>query len=132
MWRYYNPNPVAAREEDCAIRAVCAALGISWDEAFDMIARNAKQMGAMMHNNAAWGSVLRQHGFTKRIIPNSCPNCYTAQDFCEDFPRGVYVLGFDRHTATVRDGVLMDTWNSLDEIPIFYWTRERMTDDGME
>lgn len=132
MWKYFNPNPVAAREEDCAIRAVCAALGISWDRAFDMIADNAKQMGAMMHNNAAWGSVLRQHGFTKRIIPNSCPNCYTAADFCHDHPRGVYVLGFDRHTATVRDGVLMDTFDSLDEIPIFYWTRERMNDNGME
>ena len=132
MWKYFNPNPVAAREEDCAIRAVCAALGISWDEAFDMIAHNAKQMGAMMHNNAAWGSVLRERGFTKRIIPNSCPNCYTAADFCHDHPRGVYVLGFDRHTATVRDGVLMDTFDSLDEIPIFYWTRERMNNDGME
>lgn len=132
MWKYFNPNPVAAREEDCAIRAVCAALGISWDRAFDMIADNAKQMGAMMHNNAAWGSVLRQHGFTKRIIPNSCPNCYTAADFCHDHPRGVYVLGFDRHTATVRDGVLMDTFDSLDEIPIFYWTRERTNDNGME
>ena len=132
MWRYFNPNPVAAREEDCAIRAVCAALGISWDEAFDMIAHNAKQMGAMMHNNAAWGSVLRQHGFTKRIIPNTCPECYDAGDFCMDHPRGVFVLGFDRHTATVRDGVLLDTFDSLDEIPIFYWTRERMNDNGME
>jgi SNF2 family DNA or RNA helicase len=27
MWRYFNPNPVAAREEDCAVRAVSAALG---------------------------------------------------------------------------------------------------------
>lgn len=47
-WEYFNPNPVAAREEDCAVRAVSAALGISWDKAFDMIAHNAKQMGAVM------------------------------------------------------------------------------------
>lgn len=124
MYRYFNSNPVAAREQDCAIRAVSAALGISWDEAFDLIAYNAKQMGATMNNNAAWGSVLRQHGFTKRIIPNSCPDCYSAEDFCYDHPEGVYVLGFDMHTAAVIDGVLLDTWNSSEEIPTYYWSRE--------
>lgn len=124
MWLYFNPNPTAARAEDCAIRAVCAALNISWDEAFDMIAHNAKQMGAMMHNNAAWGSVLRQNGFTKHIIPNSCPDCYDAADFCIDHPRGVFVLGFDTHTATVIDGVLLDTWDSSNEIPVYFWSKE--------
>lgn len=122
-WVYYNPNPVAAREEDCAVRAVSAALGVSWDEAFDMIAHNAKQMGAMMHRDAAWGSVLRQHGFRKKIIPNSCPNCYTAEDFCIDNPDGIFVLGFGTHTAAVIDGTLLDTWRSSDEIPIYVWYR---------
>jgi len=73
MYRYFNSNPVAAREQDCAIRAVSAALGISWDEAFDLIAYNAKQMGATMNNNAAWGGVLRQHGFKRYIVPDYSP-----------------------------------------------------------
>lgn len=124
MWEFFNPNPVAAREEDCAVRAVSAALDISWDEAFDLIAHNAKQMGAMMHRDAAWGSVLRQHGFRKKLIPNSCPECYTAEDFCLDNPDGVYVLGFGTHTAAVVDGTLMDTWDSRDEIPVYVWYRK--------
>ena len=123
MWKFYNPNPVAAREEDCAVRAVSAALGISWDEAFDLIAENAKQMGATMNRNAAWGSVLRQHGFRKQIIPNTCPDCYSAEEFCIDHPEGVYVLGFDGHTAAVIDGTLLDTWDSSDEIPTYFWWR---------
>lgn len=124
-FEYFNPNPVAAREEDCAVRAVSAALGISWDEAFDLIAHNAKQMGAMMHRDAAWGSVLRQHGFKRAIIPNSCPDCYTAEDFCIDNPNGTYVLGFGTHTAAVVDGgVLLDSWDSSDEIPIYVWYRD--------
>ena len=122
-WMYFNPNPVAAREEDCALRAVSAALGISWEEAFDLIAHNAKQMGAMMHRDAAWGSVLRQHGFYRSVIPNSCPDCYTAEDFCLDNPDGVFVLGFGTHTAAVIDGYLMDTWDSSDEVPIYVWYR---------
>ena len=122
-WRYFNPNPVAAREEDCAVRAVSAALDISWDEAFDMIAHNAKQMGAMMHRDAAWGSVLRQHGFRKRLIPNSCPDCYTANDFCEDNPHGIFVAGTGTHAICIIDGVILDTWPSGDEPIIYVWYR---------
>lgn len=124
MWIEYNPNPIANNVEDCAVRAVSIALNVSWDEAFDMIAKNAKQMGVMMHNNAAWGSVLRQHGFNRAIIPNRCPDCYTAEDFCMDHPKGVYVLGFGTHTATVIDGDIYDTWNSSNEIPIYYWYKK--------
>lgn len=124
MWIEYNANPVSNRVEDCAVRAVAVALDIPWDDAFDLIAYNAKQMGTMMHSNAAWGSVLRQHGFVREAVPNSCPDCYTAYDFCIDHPEGVYVLGFGSHTATVINGNLIDTWNSSFEIPQFYWYRK--------
>ena len=124
MWIEYNANPVSNRVEDCAVRAVAVALDVSWDDAFDMIAHNAKQMGTMMHSNAAWGSVLRQHGFIREAVPNSCPDCYTAYDFCIDHPKGVYVLGFGSHVATVINGNLIDTWNSSFEIPQFYWYRK--------
>jgi len=121
MWRKYNPNPVSNSTGDCAIRAVCAALGVDWDTAFDMIAARAKQMGEIMESNAVWGSVLRQHGFNRAIIPNTCPDCYTVEDFCIDHPRGVYVLGFSGHVATVIDGQVWDSWDSTGEIPIYYW-----------
>lgn len=120
-YEYFNPNPVAAKTRDCAIRAVAAALDISWDNAFDLISERAKQMGETMEANAAWGSVLRQHGFVREIIPSTCPDCYSARDFCLDHPRGIYVLGFGTHVATVIDGVLLDSWDSSDETPQYYW-----------
>ena len=123
MFTYYNANPVAAREEDCAVRAVSAALGISWDEAFDLIAHNAKQMGSMMHRDAAWGSVLRQHGFIRRIIPNSCADCYSIKDFTIDHPFGDYVLGTGTHAVAVIDGDILDIWDSSYETPQYYWER---------
>lgn len=121
MWIEYNSNPIANNAEDCAVRAVALALGIPWDEAFDEIAIMAKNMGVMPHNNAAWGAVLRRHGFKRAIIPNTCPECYTAEDFCNDNPEGVYVLGFGTHTATAINGNLYDTWDSSQELPIYFW-----------
>lgn len=121
MWVKFNPNPVGRSVGDCSVRAVSAALGISWDDAHDLLSESAKLMGDMPSSDSVWGAVLRQNGFNRAAIPNTCPDCYTADDFCRDHPRGVYVLGFGGHVATVIDGDLWDSWNSLKSIPQFYW-----------
>lgn len=123
MWRYYQPNPAGRSVGDCSVRAVSAALDVSWDEAFDLLAHNAREMCDMPSADAVIGSVLRQHGFVRSIIPSSCPDCYTIGEFAEDFPRGVYVLGTGQHVATIIDGVILDSWDSSNEIPMFMWRR---------
>ena len=89
-----------------------------------MLANNAYQMGDVISADSVWGSVLRQHGFYRSYLLNDCPDCYTAEDFAEDHPQGTYVLGFGGHVATIKDGELMDAWDSSKEIPQFVWYRE--------
>lgn len=124
MWIEYNGNPTGRRVGDCAVRAISVALGIDWEAAFALLAVNAFQMGDMLSSDAVWGSVLRQHGFYRAAVPDTCPDCYTAADFARDHPHGVYVLGFGGHVACVRDGYLYDSWDSSKEIPQFYWYRK--------
>ena len=124
-WHFYNPNPVSRNVDDCSVRAVAAALGIDWETAFAMIASNAFQMGDMPSSNAVWGSVLRQHGFKRSVVPNNCPDCYTAEQFAADRPEGVYVLGFGDHVATVIDGEIYDSWDSSKEIPQYFWWKAK-------
>lgn len=124
MWRYYNPNPAGRTVGDCSIRAVARALGMSWDEAYETVCRAGQAMADMPSSNSVWGAVLRKNGFVRRSIPDRCPDCYTAEDFLRDHPRGIYVLGFGGHVATAADGDLYDSWDSLQEIPQYYWTRE--------
>lgn len=124
LWVEYNPNPTGRRVNDCAVRAVAKALNISWEQAYALIVTNGYAMGDMPSSNSVWGSVLRQHGFYRKIIDNDCPDCYTAKDFLLDHPHGVYVLGFDKHTATAVNGRLYDSWNSLNELPQYYWFRK--------
>ena len=122
-WVYYNPSPTGRNVGDCAVRAVAKALDTDWETAFALIAANAFQMGDVISANAAWGSVLRQHGFQRTALPPTCPDCYTAEDFATDHPRGTYVLGFGNHTATIKDGRLFDSWDSSQEIPQYYWEK---------
>ena len=124
MWREYNPNPVGRKVGDCAIRALTVALNVDWETAYLLAAMNGLQMGDMPSADSVWGAVLRQNGFYRKSIPNSCPDCYTAENFADDHPRGIYVLGFGGHVATVKDGVLYDSWDSSKEIPQYFWYKE--------
>lgn len=124
MWVEYNPSPTGRRVGDCAVRAIAKALNLDWEQAFAKIAINAFAMGDMPSSDSVWGAVLRQNGFYRQSLPNTCPDCYTAEDFCKDHPRGVYVLGFGGHVATVKDGILYDSWNSSKESPQFVWYKK--------
>lgn len=124
MYVEYNPNPVGRKVGDCAVRAIAKALNKSWEDAYVLIADAGYKMGDMPSSDSVWGAVLRQNGFYRRSIPNSCPDCYTAEDFCKDHPNGIYVLGFGGHVATVKDGCLYDSWDSSKEIPIYVWYRK--------
>ena len=126
------PNPVARRVGDCSVRAVAKALNTDWETAFVMLASNAYAMGDVISSDAVWGATLRQEGFSRKTLPDTCPDCYNALDFCEDHPKGTYVLGFGGHVATVVDGDLYDSWDSSMEIPMFYWYRKEEEEDGIQ
>lgn len=124
MWIEYNDNPTGRRVDDCAVRAVSVALGVDWEKAYSMMAVNGYLMGDMPSANSVWGSVLRQHGFSRESLPDYCPDCYTAEDFANDHPKGTYVLGFGTHVATVIDGNIFDSWDSSKEIPQYFWRKK--------
>lgn len=124
MWKEYNPNPVARNVGDCSVRAIAKALDITWEQAYALTAANGFAMGDMPSADSVWGAVLRQHGFRRKAIPDTCPDCYTADNFCEDNPDGVFVLAFGGHVATVVDGDLYDSWDSGNCVPQYFWYKE--------
>lgn len=123
-WVEYNPNPDGIRVGDCAVRAVAKAFGDRWETAFARIALQGFIMRDMPSSDAVWGAVLRQRGFVRQAVPNTCPECYTAEDFCRDHQQGTFVLAFGGHVATVVDGNLYDSWDSTKEIPMYFYTME--------
>ena len=124
MYIEYNPNPCGRRVGDCAVRALSKALDTSWEGAYLMLALNGLQMCDMPSSDSVVGSVLRQNGFVRKAISNTCPDCYDAEEFCKEFPAGVYVAFFGGHVACIRDGNLYDAWDSSHEIMQYYWTKE--------
>ena len=124
----YNANPVNNRVGDCVIRAISKATGNTWEEIYTKIALQGFLMSDMPSANRVWMAYLKKIGFKKYLVPDTCPDCYTVQDFCIDHPVGIYVLWVDGqqngHVVCVVDGNYYDTWDSGYEFPIFYWRKE--------
>ncbi len=125
MFRYFNPNPRnISGVGDCAVRASAKALGISWNTAYFDLAVQGYLLADMPSSNMVINSYLLANGFTKHIISDSCPDCYTIRDFAMDHPVGTYILGTGTHVVTVVAGVYYDTWDSGDEVPLYYYHKE--------
>lgn len=124
MWIPYNPNPHGKRVGDCVVRAITKLTGKTWEQVYAGIVVEGFLYGDMPSSNSIWGSYLKRHGYTREVIPNTCPECYTVQDFCNDHPEGLYLLALSGHVVAVENGDFYDTWDSGDETPIYYWTKE--------
>ena len=120
---FYNPNPAGRFVGDCTIRAICKLTDQDWDTVYVGTAFQGFMAKDMPSGNATWGAYLRRQGYIRQIIPNSCPDCYTVKDFCRDNSRGRFLLALDQHVVAVVDGDYYDTWDSGNEIPIYYWMK---------
>ena len=124
MYINYNPNPIAARVGDCAVRALCRALDQEWDKTYIDMCIYGLINSDMPSANHVWGRMLKDNGFTRYIVPDSCPDCYTVEGFLSDHKEGIYVIGTNGHVLTAIDGNYYDTWDSGSEVPIYYWHKE--------
>ena len=123
MFVYTNPNPNKKLVGDCVIRAVSIVLDQTWLETYDGITAVGRELRDMPSSNAVWDAYLRDRGYVKHIIPDTCPECYRVSDFCWDHPSGDYLLATGTHVIAVLNGDYYDTWDSGDEVPIYFYER---------
>lgn len=119
-----NPNPKGSYVGDCVIRALCIAFNEPWNEIYVGVCIEGYLLCDMPSSNRVWGEYLKNRGYTRHMIPGDCPNRYSVRDFCSELFKGTYILGTGTHVLTVIDGNYYDTWDSGDEQPIYYWTKE--------
>lgn len=125
MWIKYNPNPLGKNVGDCGIRAISKATNQDWRSSYAELSLNGAVMGDMPNANSVLGACLHKHGYRRKIIPDDCLDCYayTVKDFCRDHPKGEFVLLLSNHIVAVKDGDFYDTWDSGNEVPIYYYEK---------
>lgn len=123
-WQYFNPNPENNLVGDCTIRAISKALNQDWEQTYIDLCLQGFVMHDMPSSNNVWGKYLKSKGFVRGIIPNTCPDCYTIADFCDDNPQGIYLVTTGSHIVCVINGSYYDTWDSGSEVPIYYFVKK--------
>ena len=129
MYIQKNLNPANKQVGDCVIRAISIMTDMSWDCVYMGLCTEGYTMYDMPSSNAVWGAYLTDKGYKRYIIPNTCPNCYSVQQFCMDYPKGKYLLATGNHAVTVIDGDYYDSWDSGEEVPIYLYTKDAMNNE---
>ena len=123
MYIYYNPNPLKLSVGDCTIRAISKVTNQTWKQTYLDLLTQGFIMYDMPSSNRVWSELLKMYGFRKFYISDMCPDCYTIKEFCYDHPIGEYVVGTGEHVVAVINGNYYDSWDSGNEIPIYYFER---------
>lgn len=110
--------------DDCVVRAIATATGKSWDDAFIELSIEAYKQKDLINSNKVWSKYLLDNGFIKRNLPDTCPVCYTVNDFAEDNRTGIFIVGDGSHAIAVVDGHYIDTWDSGDRTVLFFFEKE--------
>lgn len=117
----YNPNPAEHDTGDCVIRAICKALGMEWENVYMALTLKGLQMSMWGDTNAVWEAYLREKGYLRKAIPNTCPDCYSIADFAADNPKGTFIVATGSHVVCVKDGDYHDSWDSGALVPSYFF-----------
>ena len=118
-----NINPDGLRVGDCTVRAIAEALGQSWEQTYIDLALQGLIMKDMPSADHVWGEYLRSKGFRSHLVPEGKYGPITVEEFAARHPMGTYILAISGHVVCVKDGDWLDSWDSGNEIPIYFWMK---------
>lgn len=124
LYIYFNPNPKGKSTGDCVIRMICAITGYDWRTAYLGLSQTVLEEYEMPSDNDIWESYLKQLGFRKYLLPDTCPRCYTVKQFTYDHPKGFFVACTGSHVVAVMNGHYFDAWDSGNEVVSYFFAFE--------
>lgn len=122
-YRNLNTNPDGNDSEDCTVRAISLFLNKPWDDVYWDLSIEGFIMKRILVEDLVWSRYLEKQGCNFSRIPNECPMCYTVSQFAKEHNYGRYLLKVKSHVVCVSNGYYYDTWDSGNEIVLYYWYR---------
>ena len=132
---YFNPNPNAKtfksgkpkswHIQDDAVRAICKALEITWEEAYQLLDKIAISRFTIISDKDVVDTVLKDNGF--KYITHGKPKPGEKRpmisDFVETHKSGIYIAYLRDYYVTIVNGVMYDVNNHDDGVVYSYWTK---------
>ena len=122
----YNANTRNKNVGDCVKRALSYAYGVDYDEISRQLNRMKGETGSDVFNdNKVWRRFVYKNGGI--MIPDKDYKGITEEEFCEQYPQGVYIcltgkeVGKSSHLVCIFNGDIIDSWNSSNYVVIEAW-----------
>lgn len=115
MFKYYNANPQKLLINDCVLRSISVAEGITWNECQEKLSYLANKK-AMLLNDVEFVEEYLDNRY-----PRECCSNMTVGEFAKECPKGHYVVTMNGHITAIIDNVIVDTFDCSDRIMWCCW-----------
>ena len=128
-FKYYNANPKGRISSDCVIRAICTAMGVSWETVIREMTEVGIEIGEVVNGTKTIEAYLKKHGWVKMKQPRKADNTkYTGKEFCRKFKK-IYKTPIvanigGHHTVCIKDGKIHDIWDCTDSCIGNFWIKQ--------
>jgi hypothetical protein len=121
MFKYYNAHPEKKKVGDCVLRSYCTAIHKDYKETRLELNRAARAMG-LTYKNKKFINKYFDGKFERMSFPAiaGCPRM-NGERFCEEYPKGTYILYMAHHNSVCIDGVIYDTWDCSEKCVYLAW-----------
>lgn len=112
IYQYSNPHPKDLLTSDCVVRAVALAFDKDYLETRRTLNQEKRELGFNSYKDPKF--IYKYLESFDRIIfkiPKGKPRV-KSKNFVELFKEGTYIVKMSKHIACIKDGKLLDTWDS--------------------
>ncbi len=115
MYKYLNLHPYELLVDDCVKRSIAMAANMEYSTVQRELNRHKKVTGVnVFYEGDNAESYVKNILHGEKIVFPKRKNM-TGSLFCEEYPKGNYILDMDTHWTACVDGVIYDTWDCSEE-----------------
>lgn len=107
-FRKFNANPEGKNIGDCAIRAICTATPLTYEQAKKLLEAKAFETGVAWNTVKNIAAVLADLGIELKSSSRETVNTFSQR--CESDAN--YIIIAAKHAIAIVGGVVVDTWDS--------------------
>lgn len=105
MYKFYNANPKGLFTDDCVLRSISVAEGISWHKCQERLSILSNKEGKLLND------VLFVEQYLDERYPRKCYKNMTVGEFSKKCPKGHFVVTMNGHITAIIDNIIVDTFD---------------------
>ena len=114
-YHFYNANPNNLFIDDCVLRSISVAEGISWSECQEKLSRLANKEGRLLNE------VVFVDKYLDSRYPRKCFKNMTVGEFAKKCPKGNFVVTMNGHITAILNNIIVDTFDCSKRIMKCCW-----------